>query len=286
MWERYFSPDRAARQFTKGFIVLISPDDYFGGLERGSALANKGLKLGENALVFYETRAQWTAHKPTVLAWKPAQSRLAPLGGNYVARIAATTAADGGEKIVRGFNTTLNKGAGIRVYEYADAQTIDDCRAQLEALFWLCGDASSVAVANGMDPADVAQRRDVRMEECKTKGLLDLDKLKEARIINRAGRTICPLCLQELSSRGFFTRMEQAEGRAVLDLTITQLNLFHIEELRMNGFNHRPYNLGWGHHHCNVVVKDSGIPETLRWMHEVVQCNIENGHFTPSKSRS
>ena len=283
MWERYFTPEKAARQFTKGFIVLISPDDYFGGLERGCALADKGL---QNALVFYETRAQWTAHKPTAPIWQPAQSRLAPLGGNYVARISATTAADDGEKIVRGFHTTSIKGAGIRVYEYADAPTIDECRDQLEALFWLCGDASAVAVANGMDPADATRRKDARLDECKIKGLLDLNKLKQARIINRADRTICPLCLQELSSQGFFSRMEQAEGRAVLDLTITQLNLFHIEELRISGFNHRPYNLGWGHHHCNVVVKDSGIPETLRWMHEVVQHNIKDGHFTPSKSRS
>lgn len=73
--------------------------------------------------------------------------------------------------------------------------------------------------------------------------------------------------------------MEQAEGRAVLDLTITQLNLFHISELRMGVFNHRPYNLGWGHHHCNVVVKDAGIHETLRWMDEVLSRNVQEGHF-------
>ncbi|MBD5308340.1 MAG: restriction endonuclease, partial [Bacteroides sp.] len=35
-------------------------------------------------------------------------------------------------------------------------------------------------------------------------------------------------------------------------------------------FNHRPYNLGWGHHHCNVVVKDSGIEPTLDWMRRVL----------------
>ena len=93
------------------------------------------------------------------------------------------------------------------------------------------------------------------------------------------GKTICPLCLEELSGQGFFNRMEQAEGRGVHDLTITQLNLFHIAELRFGVLNHRPYNVGWGHHHCNVVVKDSGILETLKWMRGVVNRNIQDGHL-------
>jgi hypothetical protein len=85
--------------------------------------------------------------------------------------------------------------------------------------------------------------------------------------------------LQELSSQGFFDRLEQAQGREVLDLTVTKLNLFHIEELKPGGFNHRPYNLGWGHHHCNVVVKDAGIMQTLHWMSETLKRNIDDGHF-------
>jgi hypothetical protein len=87
------------------------------------------------------------------------------------------------------------------------------------------------------------------------------------------------LCLEELPSQGFFSRMEQAEGRVVPDLTITQLNLFHIAELRVGALNHRPYNVGWGHHHCNVVVKDSGISKTLEWMRDVLNRNIEQGHL-------
>lgn len=285
IWRLYYANKNASDHFEKGFIVLISPDDYFDNVGP-QTFEKDGLRLGHNALVFYETRTQWLAHPPTAPQWKPAQCRVPPLGGNYVARIPATTAKSGGERIVRGFDTTAIKGAGIRLYEYADAQTTTDCRDQLEALFWLCGDASSVAVANGMDPAGATRRRNFRIEECKSRGLLDLGRLKQARIINRNERTICPLCLQELSSQGFFSRMEQAEGRAVLDLTITQLNLFHIQELRMNGLNHRPYNLGWGHHHCNVVVKDDGILKTLQWMNDVVQQNINDGHFAPSKSRS
>ncbi|MFM5946888.1 MAG: BstXI family restriction endonuclease, partial [Dolichospermum sp.] len=84
----------------------------------------------------------------------------------------------------------------------------------------------------------------------------------------------------------FFSRLEQAEGRKVPDLTVTQINLFHIEELKYGAYNHRPYNLGWGHHHCNVVVKDSGITETIEWMYRVVKVNIDNGYFTPENKSS
>ena len=122
------------------------------------------------------------------------------------------------------------------------------------------------------------------MAKCEEKKLLDLKKITESRLLDADGKTICPLCLERLSAKGFFTRMEQAQGRAVLNLTITQLNLFHIEELRLGKWNHRPYNLGWGHHHCNVVVKDSGIKKTIEWMQEVLAKNIANGYLSFIKS--
>jgi hypothetical protein len=186
---------------------------------------------------------------------------------------------DGSGKIIRGFDATKKKGAGIRVYEYASATTITRCRLQLEALFWLCSDSEAVAVANGMTAEDAAIREDAILAKCAESGLLDVDRLAQARIVNAERTTICPLCLEELSGQGFFSRMEQAEGRLVLDLTVTQVNLFHITELRVGILNHRPYNVGWGHHHCNVVVKDSGITKTLEWMRDVLNRNVQQGYF-------
>lgn len=279
VWVRYFAPPANPFSFERGYIVLISPDEYFPQKDPKAWLANVGLVLGKNCLVFYETRNQWNAYQPDALKWKAAQSRLDPLGGQYIARISATTALDNGAKINFGFTSTANKGAGIRVYEYAGEQTIADCRYQLEALFWLCHDADAVVTQNGMTAEDASARKAGILEQCEKQNLLDMQALQHARIVSKANRTICPLCLEPLSSQGFFSRMEQAEGRAVLDLTITQLNLFHISELRMGVFNHRPYNLGWGHHHCNVVVKDAGIHETLRWMDEVLSRNVQEGHF-------
>ncbi|HKB66316.1 MAG TPA: BstXI family restriction endonuclease [Pyrinomonadaceae bacterium] len=274
------NPPDGDAEFESGSITLISPPHYFGTQNIEDELRDAGLALGENAVVFYTTRAQWIANDPEDLGWTAASSRHSPLGGQYVARVAATT-AEGGGKIIRGFDTTNNKGAGIRLYEYASSNTIIAARFQLEALFWLCTDAQEVAQAHGMTAEEIQQREAYCLRQCEENGLLDMAQLREARIVNEAGHTTCPLCLEELSARGFFSKVEQAEGREVHDLTVTTLNLFHVEELRYGVYNHRPYNLGWGHHHCNVVVKDSGIMETLEWMNQVLNRNIKGGLFVP-----
>lgn len=262
--------------YENGFIVLINPEDYFGikGFEEN--LEKQGLKIGENALIFYYSRKQWNDYNPHSLKLNPANSRSNPLGGQYVARVPDTTSAND-KKIREGFNTSSLKGAGIRVYEYANSQTIKDCREQLEFIYWLCFDSLEVSVEHGMTEEDAKKRKTENAKKVNELSLDDMDHLHHKRIINSEGKTICPLCLEEISANGFFSKVLQAEGREVSDLTVTQLNLFHINELRTGVFNHRPYNLGWGHHHCNVVTKDSGIEETLKWMTEVIKRNKAKG---------
>ena len=273
--------------FENGFIVLINPDVYFRTENIDYLLELEGLSLGRNALVFYETRNHWNLYNPRQRGWTPALSRQAPLGGQYVARIPGTTSTiEGGQKIIDGFDTTSLKGAGIRLYEYANSEVIYHCRLQLEALYWSCFDSETVSVDNGMKLENIKIRREGTLQKCNELGLFNHELLIQSRIINQEIFTICPLCLEKISSRGFFNRLEQAEGREVPDLTVTQINLFHIEELRYGVYNHRQYNLGWGHHHCNVVVKDSGIDETINWMYRVVEININHGYFTPENRPS
>ena len=149
---------------------------------------------------------------------------------------------------------------------------------QLEYLYWLCYDSSEVSLAAGMTNEEIESRKKTIVEAATKEGLADHKILRQVRIIDADDSTVCPLCLEKLSAKGFYNRLEQAEGRDVPDLTVTQLNLFHIKELRTGQFNHKPYNLGWGHHHCNVVTKDSGIIETLKWMSEIIDRNEKNGH--------
>jgi hypothetical protein len=263
--------------FENGYIVLLHPDEYY---EKKINLTQSHLVLGENALLFYETREQWNTYNPLKKNLQPAKNRKSPLDGEFVARISATTALENGSKISYGFNETKNKGAGIRDYEYAPSEIIVKARIQLEAVFWHCKDSLQIVSEYGMKPNEAKIRRASIIEKAQADGLLDYTELFNARILNKNKITICPLCLEEISSRGFFTRLEQAEGREVIDLTVTSLNLFHIEELLFGKFNHRPYNLGWGHHHCNVVVKDSGIFNTLKWMDTVIQKNRKEGYIT------
>jgi hypothetical protein len=262
--------------FDNGFIVLLNPEDFFETLNFIKILKNKGLELGENTLLFYYSRGQWDKYNPEKLNLKPASSRNSPLGGHYVARVPGTT-ADDEQKIRHGFSDTKMKGAGIRIYEYASSRTIEMTQIQLEFIYWLCKDAKTVSTSYGMTAEDVQIRIAHISKLANGMELADKKALVEARIINQNYHTICPLCLEEISAKGFFSKVEQAEGREVSDLTVTQLNLFHIKELRIGQFNHRPYNLGWGHHHCNMVVKDSGISETLFWMNAVVERNKESG---------
>ncbi len=278
-WKDNFNLPPNEKNFENGIIVLISPNQYFETPEIIKELDSNKLKIGKNCLVFYETRSQWIKYNPERLKWQPAKKRLLPLGGQYVARVPATTAVSGGGKIVRGFTTTSSKGAGIRVYEYASTVTNKACRDQLETLYWLCFDSEKVVVQNGMVVKDASLRKRHILEVCAAQGLLDFKKLVKSRVINEKHETICPLCLERLSGKGFFNRMQQAEGREVPDLTVTEINLFHIEELRTGLYNHRPYNLGWGHHHCNVVTKDAGIKETLKWMGNILKRNAERGYF-------
>lgn len=263
--------------YENGFIVLIKPEDYFNNKNITEELAQKGLKLGKNTLIFYETREQWNNYNPDKAKLKYAVSRTSPLKGSYVARVPSTT-SENDQKILRGFTTSGLKGAGIRAYEYASTEINVQCRIQLEYIYWRCIDSNEVAVQQGMTKENIEIRKKAINEKAKEQKLDDEKILKDVRILNEHGHAICPLCLKPLSANGFFNRLEQAEGRDVPDLTVTQLNLFHIQELRLGEFNHRPYNLGWGHHHCNTVTKDSGIIETLKWMDEIIQTNKKMGY--------
>lgn len=278
LWDTVKFPPEEEDSFESGFICLLTPVEYFETKNIQLVLANKGLILGTNALVFYQVRDDWNKFPPEGHGWTPANRRTVPLQGQYIARVAATT-SDNGEKISHGFNTTGMKGAGIRLYEYAPTIRIEQSRIQLEAIFWLCHDSIESVTKFSMSEKEAIERRDYCFKKARENNLLNFRRLKKARIVNNDHITICPLCLQPLSSFGFFKRLVQATGREVHDLTVTEINLFHIKEICYGEFNHRIYNLGWGHHHCNVVVKDSGIEETLDWMKGVIARNNDSGHM-------
>ena len=279
--------------FEKGYVVLARPDEYFSAsppIPRDELPNN--LELGQNLLVFYETRTDWNRYDPDAFGWQAASSRQAPLGGQYVARVPDTTRAADIE-IRHGFtnNATGGQGAGIRVFEYSSSSELEKTRFQLAFLAWrtqgifeLARAAASLGAIDEEEAAPVRSRRQARPpspeeskayidQKCAELGLSDLQRLKEIRIINENEETVCPLCKKTITAIELASRADQAEGRGVPDLTITSANLFHIKEVRVGAYNHCTYNLGWGHYHCNTVARDWGVQKTLEWMFEVVRMN-------------
>ena len=277
-------------KFLNGYIVLIRPEDYF-SLELHEAFPE--LKLGENMLVFYERRSDWDKWNPDVMLWTCASSRTGDLGGQYVARIPDTTSEED-DLINRGFTTSDSKGAGIRVFEYANESTIYKTQLQLSWLAWQTEDiyakaideeftrlrkskVKSLAKLNQKEiqakaVENVVQARTATALECKRLDLIDMSRLEALRLVS-GGIPICPLCRKKITALDLASRLTQAEGRETDDITVTAANLFHIKELRVGEFNHEIYNLGWGHHYCNTVIADYGIPKTLEWMKDVLTAN-------------
>jgi BstXI restriction endonuclease len=258
--------------FENGYIVLISPFDYFELCPTNDGSIGDELRLGENLLVHYYSRREWDTHPPSRYGWEPATSRVAPLGGQYIARVADTT-RDGDVEIRLGFTSRAEgQGAGIRVFEYASGEQIMRTRLQLAYLAWRSLDIEPYCAEFAI--SEPSRHKAALDELCEAEGLGDLSRLRAVRALNDDDVAICPLCRGPIAARDLGTRAKQAEGREVADLTITAANLFHIRELRVGDFfAHCEYNLAWGHHHCNTVARDWGLDPTLAWMRDVLQNN-------------
>lgn len=261
--------------FEKGHIFIAKPADYDARYEE---LQDHQIILGNNLLVYYRTRAEWTAFHPSRYGWNYATSRQPPLGGQYIARVPSTT-SEGTQQIFEGFtgSSSGGTGAGIRFYEYASNETLKACRYQLAYLAWrTAGMREAAAVECGRERAESGYRHVTSF--CEQNGLADTARLVQARIMHD-DTTICPLCLRPVTADELLSRVQQVEGREVPDLTVTSANLFHIDELRPGVYNHIPYNLGWGHHHCNQVARDFGIGPTLEWLEDI----LTNNGYTVSR---
>lgn len=290
-WKEVLKSVGGAKKYESGYIVLIPPKWYFEDSNAGAKLKKYELTIGENALLFYQRREEWKEYGPDSKYPQSLEggglisptARRSPLGGNYLARIHGTTSNEDGGRVDAGYTESKLRGAGIRHYEYASKEMIDSTRIQLEAIFWSTDDSLIVARNSGMSETGAAERKSKIIKDAQEKGLWDTDRLKKSRILNENNKAICPFCLEQLSAKDFEKRGEQVAGRETWDITITEISLFHIEELRPGLLQHKPYNLGWGHHYCNVVVKDAGIEKTLNWVDSVLKKNLEAG-WNPYKS--
>ena len=108
-------------------------------------------------------------------------------------------------------------------------------------------------------------------EYCQQNKLLDFDILSNVRAWNKESHEpVCPLCLKSLVAKQFFETATQDEGREEEDNTQAKIVLMHIDGLKPGELNHRTYNLGWGHKHCNTIQGPYDIEYTLDFLKEIV----------------
>lgn len=247
--------------FVNGYRLLVRPREYFSAAGVRRAEFDAAVEIGKNAFLFYDNRRDWR-ELPPLADWKHCQDRSG--SGHYIARVPATTATnlEEAKAIVRG------EPQGIRFFEYASDTDITDGALQLAFLAWHTVGIDATRTDGGTDVPKPL------LDYLAAHNLGDTQKFVAAGAVALVGAghvAVCPLCVEPLYASGLMTRLEQAEGREVVDLTVTEINLFHLRDLRPGEYNHRPYQLAWGHHHCNTVARDMGVAKTLQWMRGVIE---------------
>lgn len=244
--------------FENGHVVMVRPEEYF--IEAGGVRDDfdQTVIIGTDAFVYYDNRRHFNQYPP-LPAWRP-RSRGGP--GEMVLRLPATTAVDQAAAVAR----VEGEPQGIRFFEYASTAELNATCIQLALLSWHTEGIDIHRTDGGIGVPEVL------LQEARRQQLWDTRRLEALGVIED-GRTICPLCRQRIRATELMTRVEQAEGREVFDLTITEVNLFHMIDLKPGWYNHHRYSLGWGHHHCNAVARDRGLGPTVAWMADVLRRN-------------
>jgi len=242
------------------YRIMVKPEQYFSRRNTRNRNFARNVVIGQNAFIFYNNRSDWE-NFPILDSWTPCTDRSGT--GHYIARIPATTARENGG------NTVEGAPQGIRFFEYASRKDIDDSIAQLAWLAWMTEGINQVRTDGNRNIPEIL------LNYLRTNNLNNIQSFIDNGAVKQIGSTdeykaICPLCRKIINATGLMTRVEQVEGREVVDLTITEVNLFHLRDLRPGEYNHKPYLLAWGHHYCNLVARDAGISETVDWMKEVL----------------
>ena len=111
------------------------------------------------------------------------------------------------------------------------------------------------------------------IEYCVKNNLYDLKRLKSVGALNEKEVPVCPLCKEIIEPSSLFETKKQVEGREVVHNTQSEIVLMHIEALVPMKLNHRPYNLGWGHEHCNKIQGEHSIEKTLENLKRILRAN-------------
>jgi hypothetical protein len=248
--------------FENGYVIMVRPDEYFEVASKVRKDFDPTVKIGDNGFIYYDNRRALLQFPPDP-KWRP-KSRGGV--GEVVFRVPATTAIDSNEAA----NRVEGDPQGIRFFEYASSEQLKKTCIQLALLAWH---------TDGIEEVTTEKPPRHLLAEAAKLDLWNIERLEKLGVMVD-GKAVCPLCRRPIRATEMMSRVAQAEGREVFDLTITEVNLFHMEDLKPGEYNHKAYSLGWGHHHCNAVARDHGIEKTLNWMAEVLKRNGYNVTYT------
>ena len=321
------SPISLFDNYKEGYVVLISPQEYFGNnYPNESDELYADFKLGENGFIYYGSIDEYNTYKP-LENWLEVLE-LSTTGnqenntwiGQYVLNIKNTnpkkiseictspSSAQKKEEKKNSWNEKLHNydesiqipdvsqcGLGNYDYDYANKEMIIKVKLQMLMLVFLCksknGESFPEYVINNFDEIKNEKEEtktllnkignpDQYIEEftaaitelkdkCEESGLLLYNEFIESGCWET--KPICPLCCKEIYLDDFFSEIKQMEGREVLDNTQREIVLMHINPLKPGEFNHRIYNLGWGHNFCNLIQGDNTIDNTIHQLEEIVK---------------
>jgi len=162
---------------------------------------------------------------------------------------------------------------GIRQDEYADQLEVRHIMAQLAYLLW--NSIGATTYLGRETPTYLIDYLDFF-------GLRNPQLYLENGTMNSMGITTCPFCLRQLNVEEFTASQQQQVGRETAMSNSTELEMMHIIPLQMGEFNHRRYNLGWGHKKCNAAQGGDSISESIEAIFGIRLQNlisdIENEH--------
>jgi len=152
------------------------------------------------------------------------------------------------------------KAIGIRQDEYCSRVDQGFIVAQMAYLAW--------SISGTRARFGVSSTPQYLIDFLSANNMLDLPRMQAVGMISSNGVAQCPFCCEELTYQDLIGQANQQVGRRLSSSNATALHLMHIEPLKMGSFNHKPYNLAFGHAKCNHAQGEDSISDSISFLFE------------------
>lgn len=248
-------PALRTHQYDAGFLVYVTPREHFSGL------VPPELRIGHDYIVLYTVQTELDNHPPLqtwsifelineagngVSSWASAYD----WRGDYYVRVKRNS--------VLYYGGSTAKAIGIRQDEYCSKADQRFVVGQTSYLAW--------SMPSTRTHFGVATIPTFVSDYLIAHNMLDLNRMHSVGMINANGIAQCPFCREELSFQELINQATQQVGRQLSSSNATALHLMHIDPLKMGIFNHKPYNLAFGHAKCNHAQGEDSISQSIDFL--------------------